>query len=39
MTEPDFTLGLEEEYLNVDQETLPLATGPDALIQACQYAL
>ncbi|MBE1284679.1 MAG: carboxylate-amine ligase [Rhodobacteraceae bacterium] len=31
-----FTLGIEEEYLLVDRETLELAVAPDALMQACQ---
>ncbi|MEM9319092.1 MAG: carboxylate-amine ligase [Pseudomonadota bacterium] len=38
MAEP-LTLGLEEEYLLVDQETLALAKPPDALLQACTAAL
>ncbi len=33
--EPSFTLGIEEEYLLVDTETLDLAAAPDALMDAC----
>ena len=33
-TDPDFTLGIEEEYLLVDADTLQLAAAPDALMQA-----
>ncbi|RBW52659.1 carboxylate-amine ligase [Phaeobacter gallaeciensis] len=32
----EFTLGIEEEYLLVDQDSLNLAIAPEALIQACQ---
>ncbi len=32
---PDFTLGIEEEYLLVDLETLELAAAPQALMDAC----
>lgn len=35
MTAPSFTLGIEEEYLLVDQETYDLAEAPDALMDAC----
>lgn len=35
MTEPDFTLGIEEEYLLVDIDTLKLTAAPDALMEAC----
>ena len=35
MTEPAFTLGIEEEYLLVDTETFELAHAPDALMQDC----
>lgn len=35
----DFTLGIEEEYLLVDRETLDLAVAPDALMAACQRDL
>lgn len=36
---PDFTLGIEEEYLLVDAETGDLAEAPDALMQACKAEL
>lgn len=32
----DFTLGIEEEYLLVDRETLDLAIAPEGLMEACQ---
>lgn len=32
----DFTLGIEEEYLLVDRDTLDLAVAPEAMMQACQ---
>ncbi|WP_095589836.1 carboxylate-amine ligase [Actibacterium ureilyticum] len=38
-TEPDFTLGVEEEYLLVDPETCALAHAPDALMSACTTEL
>ncbi|MDX8351379.1 carboxylate-amine ligase [Cognatiyoonia sp. IB215182] len=37
--EPEFTIGIEEEYLLVDQETGRLAQAPDALIDACKADL
>ena len=39
MTEPDFTLGIEEEYLLVDAETGDLAPAPDALMTDCKADL
>ncbi|SEN82310.1 carboxylate-amine ligase [Paracoccus alcaliphilus] len=39
MTEPDFTLGIEEEYLLVDIDTGDLAEAPDALMAACAVEL
>ena len=33
--EPDFTIGVEEEYLLVDRETLELARAPQALMESC----
>ncbi|MEZ5913156.1 MAG: carboxylate-amine ligase [Paracoccaceae bacterium] len=36
MSEPDFTIGIEEEYLLVDAKTLELAVAPDALMAACR---
>ncbi len=35
MDEPEFTIGIEEEYLLVDVETGDLAQAPDALMDAC----
>ena len=32
----DFTLGIEEEYLLVDKDSLQLAVAPEALMKACQ---
>ena len=37
--EPEFTIGIEEEYLLVDKETLALAEAPEALMVACGAAL
>lgn len=37
--EPSFSLGIEEEYLLVNQETLDLAAAPDALMNACVQKL
>lgn len=39
MTEPSFTLGIEEEYLLVDKETLALAEAPPGLMDDCKAAL
>ncbi|MCV2872354.1 carboxylate-amine ligase [Defluviimonas sp. WL0050] len=36
MSEPDFTIGVEEEYLLVDRDTLALAVAPEALMDACK---
>jgi carboxylate-amine ligase len=36
LTEPEFTIGIEEEYLLVDRETLDLAEAPAALMDACR---
>ncbi len=36
---PDFTIGIEEEYLLVDQETLELAVAPNSLMDACKADL
>ncbi|MEP2781030.1 MAG: carboxylate-amine ligase [Pseudoruegeria sp.] len=36
---PSFTIGIEEEYLLVDKESLALAEAPDGLIDACANAL
>ena len=35
----DFTIGIEEEYLLVDRETLDLAEAPEGLMAKCQAAL
>ena len=32
----DYTLGIEEEYLLVDRDSLELAEAPEALMEACQ---
>lgn len=39
MATPAFTLGVEEEYLLVDRETLALARAPDALMARCAVEL
>lgn len=39
MSDPSFTLGIEEEYLLVDVETLDLAVAPDALMDECRAEL
>ncbi|MGR3512897.1 MAG: carboxylate-amine ligase [Paracoccaceae bacterium] len=39
MFEPSFTLGIEEEYLLVDQETYALAEVPDGLMEDLKGAL
>ncbi|OYX41791.1 MAG: carboxylate-amine ligase [Rhodobacterales bacterium 32-67-9] len=39
MTDPDFTIGIEEEYLLVDRDSLALAVAPDALMAACRAEL
>ena len=36
---PDFTIGIEEEYLLVDRDSLDLAEAPEALMDACQSEL
>jgi glutamate---cysteine ligase / carboxylate-amine ligase len=36
MSMPPLTLGIEEEYLLVDRDSLELAVAPDGLIEACQ---
>lgn len=33
--EPDFTIGIEEEYLLVDRDSLDLAEAPEGLMEAC----
>jgi len=39
MDAPDFTIGIEEEYLLVDAETLKLAEAPAGLMEACKAEL
>ncbi|MFV0474770.1 MAG: carboxylate-amine ligase, partial [Pikeienuella sp.] len=39
MFEPPFTIGVEEEYLLVDRETLSLAAAPEGLMAACAAEL
>jgi carboxylate-amine ligase len=39
MTEPDFTIGVEEEYLLVDRDSLALAEAPEGLMEVCQKEL
>ncbi|PIE16764.1 MAG: carboxylate-amine ligase [Rhodobacterales bacterium] len=39
MKQPDFTIGIEEEYLVVDQKTMELAKIPDEMMQACKAEL
>ena len=36
---PEFTIGIEEEYLLVDRDSLALANAPEALMTACQEDL
>ncbi len=38
-SDPEFTIGIEEEYLLVDRDSLDLAEAPEALMQACQAEL
>jgi carboxylate-amine ligase len=37
--EPEFTIGIEEEYLLVDHDSLDLAEAPEALMEACRAEL
>ncbi|MDA7424480.1 carboxylate-amine ligase [Thalassococcus lentus] len=39
MTEPAFSIGIEEEYLLVDLDSLALAEAPESLMQACAAEL
>ena len=39
MTQPEFTIGIEEEYLLVDTETRALVEAPDELMNACRAQL
>ena len=36
---PDFTIGIEEEYLLVDLDSLALANAPEGLMEACEADL
>ncbi|KAA0920680.1 carboxylate-amine ligase [Aquicoccus porphyridii] len=38
-TEPAFSLGIEEEYLLVDRDSLDLSPAPEALMERCTAAL
>ena len=38
-TDPDFTIGIEEEYLLVDRETLDLAQAPQSMMDECAAEL
>lgn len=39
LKEPDFTIGIEEEYLLVDRDSLALSPAPEGLMEACQAEL
>ncbi|HCR94231.1 MAG TPA: carboxylate-amine ligase, partial [Oceanicaulis sp.] len=39
MQTPEFTLGIEEEYLLVDRESLALHEAPQDLLDACRAEL
>ncbi|MGR3460412.1 MAG: carboxylate-amine ligase [Roseovarius sp.] len=39
ITHPDFTIGVEEEYLLVDLDSLALANAPEGLMEACKSDL
>lgn len=39
MDDPEFTIGIEEEYLLVDTDTRALVEAPDALFEACREDL
>ena len=39
LDEPEFTIGIEEEYLLVDAETMALTEAPESLMQACRAEL
>ncbi|WP_113911250.1 carboxylate-amine ligase [Roseovarius dicentrarchi] len=39
LSEPDFTIGIEEEYLLVDTGSMALAEAPEALMDACRARL
>ena len=35
--QPDFTIGIEEEYLLVDRDSLALAPAPPEMMEACAW--
>ena len=39
LKEPDFTIGVEEEYLLVDKDSFDLAPAPEGLMEACKVRL
>ncbi|SDN87655.1 carboxylate-amine ligase [Lutimaribacter pacificus] len=39
IAQPDFTIGVEEEYLLVDRDSLALSPAPDGLMERCAAAL
>ena len=39
MPDPDFTMGVEEEYLLVDRDSLALTEAPEGLTEACAARL
>ncbi|MEM7599758.1 MAG: carboxylate-amine ligase, partial [Pseudomonadota bacterium] len=39
VSDPDFTIGIEEEYLLVDRDSLDLSEAPEDLMEACQSEL
>ena len=39
LKEPDFTIGVEEEYLLVDKDSFDLAPAPEGLMEACKARL
>ncbi|MEB8386405.1 carboxylate-amine ligase [Rhodobacteraceae bacterium KMM 6894] len=39
ITQPPFTIGIEEEYLLVDRDSMALAEAPQALMDACKSEL
>ncbi|MFD1343180.1 carboxylate-amine ligase [Litorisediminicola beolgyonensis] len=39
MSDPSFSIGIEEEYLLVDLETMALCEAPDGLMEACSAEL
>ncbi len=39
LKDTDFTIGIEEEYLLVDKDSLDLAPAPEGLMDACKAEL